>query len=254
MIWTLKLLSTILFLQHGLGEVRHGIHRSNSPKNLEIWHICSLKAKCWPPEYCFHMVWLKDLIFFSFQHHILCFCSFRDPYHTIAAINPEKLNIFQTVREITGNMLLISYNLNFSLCIYGCYLLGFLKNARWFFFSLNSSCCKFDNSLIHNFSINWYSQVVVLYSWIQNAHYVWEPENQDVTVGCARGLGAVIAKWDKCWTRGGAPSEENGAEMWENILFTWKKVKFEICLGKKIQTSHFVFAATSVLTEDVGAN
>uniref|UniRef100_A0A8C8BAC6 receptor protein-tyrosine kinase n=1 Tax=Otus sunia TaxID=257818 RepID=A0A8C8BAC6_9STRI len=25
-----------------------------------------------------------------------------DPYHTIAAINPEKLNIFQTVREITG--------------------------------------------------------------------------------------------------------------------------------------------------------
>ncbi|KAG8124658.1 hypothetical protein E2320_019993 [Naja naja] len=28
----------------------------------------------------------------------------RDPYHTIEAIDPQNLHVFQTVREITGNL------------------------------------------------------------------------------------------------------------------------------------------------------
>lgn len=32
---------------------------------------------------------------------LLCFC-YRDMYHGIGALDPERLNVFRTVKEITG--------------------------------------------------------------------------------------------------------------------------------------------------------
>lgn len=40
---------------------------------------------------------------FNFESDYFSPGFFRDPYNAIEAIDPEKLNVFRTVREITGN-------------------------------------------------------------------------------------------------------------------------------------------------------
>lgn len=57
---------------------------------------------------------------FPIQFFLSFLFGFRDPYHKIARLDPEKLKIFQTVQEITGMHLMIKGLI--------CYLVDSSKN------------------------------------------------------------------------------------------------------------------------------
>lgn len=120
------------------------------------WHAKKTPQQRPNTDWLFNIVGLiRDFFFFLFMQHKIKFpmTLHRDVYHNIEALDPEKLNVFRTVREITGEF---DYSYIIPQKILGQNFVKEWMNLIHSYFHPPFSRCK-----------NWCCHIHCVYMWLQ---------------------------------------------------------------------------------------